>query len=191
VDVARPGRQPLREDVAPNLQAGAAGDAGAGETPSDTPAVTSPATPPSSSGQKNDSSPPSRTPNANLKEKCNKLKESFIELEKYKGAPNIFGISKQNPLQAQNRFAIYRTEYGKAQANKIASINVGTFTPAGIANNINKQWDINSRGQTRPGRLQTRYPFQLANDQLSSGISYLLGSLKSQIESPTCVNALK
>jgi hypothetical protein len=60
VDVARPGRQPLREEVAPNLQAGAAGEAGAGETPADIPAA-----PPedSTKGAGNENNQKSQKPN--------------------------------------------------------------------------------------------------------------------------------
>jgi len=73
VDVARPGRQPLREDVAPNLQAGAAGDAGAGETPSDTPAVTSPK--PAPGGGKSSNQKPSAQSNApNVLAACRNIK---------------------------------------------------------------------------------------------------------------------
>jgi hypothetical protein len=186
VDIARPGRQPLQEDVGrPVSGAQGATEAAAG-APSPAPGGGS-----SSDQKPPTSAPPDQNANLNLRAKCTNLGRAINNLKSIQSSPNFLGISQQNPAQAQERLRLYTVFYNYAQINQITPINVGLATPDNIEKVINEQWDRNSQGQTRSGRLQTRYPTTSANNVISQGTSFLIGNLETQVASTTCVNALR
>jgi hypothetical protein len=177
VDVARPGRQPLVAEVAT-------------QQPSEQPITN----PPPGGGSSGDQKPkPTPTPgvNLNLKAKCTNLRSAIRSLEAIKSSPNTFGFAAGNPDQAQKRFRLYNNIYKNATLNQIAPINVGDYSPDDIEKKINREWDRAGQGQTTPGRLLIRYPFVEANKLLSRGVGFLTGSLKTQVQSSTCVSALR
>jgi hypothetical protein len=113
VDVARPGRQPLREEVAPNLQAGAAGDAGAtgaGETPAATPPEPTPGAG-QSSNQKPANQPKTPTPNNFFPQsECDAGRRTLQNFRRLEGKFQtglggfFFGVNDSRVVQAVNEF---------------------------------------------------------------------------------------
>lgn len=187
VDVARPGRQPINVDqVSTGTEQPATGPGGG----------TQEQTPPPPVGGGDSQDQKGREPNSPqpdfkaIAKKCVNLENLISNLRTIQQSPNFLGISQQNPAQAQDRLRKYSSMYAEARRQAVAPINVGrSFSPKDIERQINKIWDDNSRGQTRPGRLQSRYPFQQANALIASGVSFLIGTLTTQTKSSTCTRA--
>jgi hypothetical protein len=174
VDVARPGRRPLQEQVA-NFASGTTA-----ETTGTTETETTPG-----AGQ-TDNQKPASTPPANPAadpfsvQKCTNLANLRQNLTTIESAEFGATLDKVNL-----RFRRYQALYNLANNSKITTLNVGKYTPDYISREIAAY----SKERQTPGRFRNKSLTGI-NTDISSGVTFLRGNLLTQLNSDTCIKAL-
>jgi hypothetical protein len=177
VDVARPGRRPLQEQVA-NFASGTT--AGAAETTAIDESSSTPG-----AGQA-DNQKPASTPPANPAadpssvQKCTNLANLRQNLTTIESAEFGATLDKVNL-----RFRRYQALYNLANNSKITPLNVGKYTPDYISREIAAY----SKERQTPGTFRNKSLTGI-NTDISSGATFLRGNLLTQLNSDTCIKAL-
>lgn len=194
VDIARPGREPLRSTPIPQANSTAQAQAQA-QASTQTPTDTSQNPNPQAQAQPQQQRPQASqfTPEQ-IVQKCNGLRQNYNDLRGISGSPNVFGIPSTSPIQAQNREREFGRIYNEVLNNRFGAISAGGFTPSAINSRISAEWNkahtARARNIPTSQRTTITYPADPANDLISRGVGYLQGGMRNQIIS-NCPNTAR